>query len=696
MMLKKMIAAGMLTFVGVASLLPPASAEAFAVHQASAAMNSVSSAPIRDEDDAVARARALAFIPSEAKLERAVQWPQDSKDTWWLTFTKQNTEGIPYGSYEVRLSAADGTVQMVSARLSNATSSSTEQLAPIDTEKANAIAKSFIEGLNWELDAVWVINPYPESEYSTRHDNKSLRKVRFMRAVNDVPYEQQHFTVYVDPTGKISSYDMVWWAVKFDHPADVIPLDQARALFYDKIQPVLMNSTLHSSVPFYSYSIDEALFMDAATGELQVISEWMKGKSRPISDTVLEPLVKPSPWDDEQMLSRIKQVLKSNGSHVDTFEIRDRESGSQRFDLVLPTEDEGRFRIDTFHVQALTGQIVNYGMADGTDFSWATAPQIDEEQARRTAETFLLQAMPAYAHQLVESRTHLMIGQTTPEYRFHYSRIADGVVIENENVEISVNAYSGYVFSMNSNLSETPYNEPVRPVISPAQAKRMLMSNYNVELRYVMGKDINHANLIYELKLKPDVPRFYTGAAPRLEALSGNWVNMLGEPLSNYKPALSPWVEDLLTQPDRIHYSAGIVLDGTFLSLNQEPVIVNDFTLLPFRGLLESMQASVEWDPTRRVVTATKGEVHIELTLDDKIAIVNGRKLQLNVPPQLINGSTYIPARFVAEALGAKVDWIGESRLVLISTDDEPQQPSESELKKWRLEAELHWEKPQQ
>lgn len=37
--------------------------------------------------------------------------------------------------------------------------------------------------------------------------------------------------------------------------------------------------------------------------------------------------------------------------------------------------------------------------------------------------------------------------------------------------------------------------------------------------------------------------------------------------------------------------------------------------------------------------------------------IINGRELKPDVPPQLINGRTMVPVRWVAEALGADVEW---------------------------------------
>jgi len=47
---------------------------------------------------------------------------------------------------------------------------------------------------------------------------------------------------------------------------------------------------------------------------------------------------------------------------------------------------------------------------------------------------------------------------------------------------------------------------------------------------------------------------------------------------------------------------------------------------------------------------------------------VNGQEIKSDVPPQIINGRTMVPVRWVAEALGAEVEWNEESRNVLINT----------------------------
>jgi len=47
--------------------------------------------------------------------------------------------------------------------------------------------------------------------------------------------------------------------------------------------------------------------------------------------------------------------------------------------------------------------------------------------------------------------------------------------------------------------------------------------------------------------------------------------------------------------------------------------------------------------------------------------IVNGQEITPDVPPQIIDGRVMVPARFVAEPLGATVEWDGENNTVIVT-----------------------------
>ena len=94
-------------------------------------------------------------------------------------------------------------------------------------------------------------------------------------------------------------------------------------------------------------------------------------------------------------------------------------------------------------------------------------------------------------------------------------------------------------------------------------------------------------------------------------------------------------------------------------------------TLVPLRSIFESLSATVAWDELNQTVTAVKGPTTIELKIGSDIAYQNGNKVRLQIPGKVVNGVTYVPLRFVSEALGTKVHWDGSTQMISIFTPPE-------------------------
>ncbi len=97
------------------------------------------------------------------------------------------------------------------------------------------------------------------------------------------------------------------------------------------------------------------------------------------------------------------------------------------------------------------------------------------------------------------------------------------------------------------------------------------------------------------------------------------------------------------------------------------PIIKNDRTMLPARFVAENLGANVSWDGTKQQVIITKGATKIVLTIGLPYAIVNGAYEAIDCAPFIENGRTYTPVRLIAEKLGAKVDWNGATQSVIIT-----------------------------
>lgn len=97
------------------------------------------------------------------------------------------------------------------------------------------------------------------------------------------------------------------------------------------------------------------------------------------------------------------------------------------------------------------------------------------------------------------------------------------------------------------------------------------------------------------------------------------------------------------------------------------PIIRNDRTMLPARFVAENLGARVEWFAAEQKVKISSDNIEILLLINSDNAVVNGENIQLDSAAFIENDRTYTPVRFIAEKLGAKVEWNEGSRTVLIT-----------------------------
>ena len=87
------------------------------------------------------------------------------------------------------------------------------------------------------------------------------------------------------------------------------------------------------------------------------------------------------------------------------------------------------------------------------------------------------------------------------------------------------------------------------------------------------------------------------------------------------------------------------------------PYINGGRTMVPLRVVAENLGARVEWVGSENRIDLVKNVDKVQLWIGKQVALVNGQSLLLDVPPQITGERTFVPLRFVAEALGAKVSW---------------------------------------
>ena len=111
--------------------------------------------------------------------------------------------------------------------------------------------------------------------------------------------------------------------------------------------------------------------------------------------------------------------------------------------------------------------------------------------------------------------------------------------------------------------------------------------------------------------------------------------------------------------------SSSIVLDAP-------PVIVEGRTLIPIRTIIESLGGTVAWDAASQTVTILLDGTRLKLVIGKSSALVNGKLMLIDstnpkVVPQILNSRTMLPLRFIAESLGADVQWQGSTQTITVT-----------------------------
>ena len=122
-----------------------------------------------------------------------------------------------------------------------------------------------------------------------------------------------------------------------------------------------------------------------------------------------------------------------------------------------------------------------------------------------------------------------------------------------------------------------------------------------------------------------------------------------------------------------------VVVDNKELSATG--VSIDGRTLIPLRALGEALGAKVDWNAAKQEIriektlyqadsrgVVTESNRIIIMNVGSKQILKNGTGQELDVAPQIINGSTMVPVRAVTDFLEATVSWDEASRTVTVQS----------------------------
>ncbi len=123
--------------------------------------------------------------------------------------------------------------------------------------------------------------------------------------------------------------------------------------------------------------------------------------------------------------------------------------------------------------------------------------------------------------------------------------------------------------------------------------------------------------------------------------------------------------------------SVTVIVNGQTMNFDQPPIVRNGRVFVPLRGVFEQLGASVVY--ANGQINATGNGRTVSLNIGSTQATVNGQSQVLDVAPFLVGSRTLVPLRFIAQSLGAAVDWNDQTSTVRITGGGNraPQPPPE-------------------
>jgi hypothetical protein len=107
--------------------------------------------------------------------------------------------------------------------------------------------------------------------------------------------------------------------------------------------------------------------------------------------------------------------------------------------------------------------------------------------------------------------------------------------------------------------------------------------------------------------------------------------------------------------------------DGIEKQFDAVPYVKHARTYLPIRFVAENLGASVEWDGLTSTATLRSEEAIISLTKGQRNIKINNKEFCMDAAPEIVDNRMMCPIRPIAEALNCSVDWVATENKAVIT-----------------------------
>lgn len=117
------------------------------------------------------------------------------------------------------------------------------------------------------------------------------------------------------------------------------------------------------------------------------------------------------------------------------------------------------------------------------------------------------------------------------------------------------------------------------------------------------------------------------------------------------------------------------IVNGAITEIDENrqvvPFVENGITLVPLRFVADNLELDVQWIQEKQSVILISHDTVIILMIGEEKAYINGNLYKLDSCPVIKNERTFVPIRFIGEALQCDVSWEKDTQKALVRREKE-------------------------
>ncbi|NLP46816.1 MAG: LysM peptidoglycan-binding domain-containing protein [Epulopiscium sp.] len=114
-----------------------------------------------------------------------------------------------------------------------------------------------------------------------------------------------------------------------------------------------------------------------------------------------------------------------------------------------------------------------------------------------------------------------------------------------------------------------------------------------------------------------------------------------------------------------------VFVNGQKINFDVEPYIENGRTFVPIRYIAEAIHVDcIDWDETYQQAILVKGDTTLRLPIGSKTIFKNTTTVDVDAPITTYQSRTFVPLRFISEVFDCEVRWEESTYSIYISSKD--------------------------